>query len=607
MRRTSTLFSICGLALFANAQLAPQQTAPLAAHLTEVNAEWNAHIAAMPDADRPVSFTNDTERIALHLHLVQRTLTQAPHSHLPPGQRTKRTALLSTLEEYADRGLFPQNHVLPYRNPVFIDPYNTACAVGHLMIESGAVDLAHRIDAEMETAYIREMHWPEIARWATEHGFTGDELAWIQPGYSPTIPWVSLGGGTDGEISVLLPLEDGRLLVAGQFTEAGDDLRDGVALWNGTVFEPLGALPAGTLNAAIEYDDEILIGGTFDGNAGDLLRWNGSTWTTSTVFSGKTSAVTAFHIHNGTLYAAGSRSGFAGEEHLVARLVGDVWETVGQSLDATIHTLETLNGTLVCGGRFTTNFLGTEPLIAHVAHLNGNTWQQIGNGLDGTVRDLLVKDGQLYATGDMTSMMGNSFGLARIADPLEDWEPLMPNITDYITVAPFDAPSYANAMVEKDGKIYIAGQIFSYAGLTYGTGVVVFNGTADEVEPYCDFQGPAHAIALLGNRLVVGGVSVLYGNLAATDLTTGIAPRSQHLTITVAPNPVVNEVTVQLPTAIDPAARVRILDAAGRMVAIPVRRAADRLQFSLTALAAGHYRVEVSDAHTRATGAFVKE
>lgn len=607
MERTLTLSTFCGLALFANAQLAPQQNAPLAAHLTEVNAEWNTRIACLPDAERTVAFHNDTERIALHLHLVQRTLAQTAASDLTPQQRDHRHALLHTLEQYADRGRFPQNHVLPYRNPVFIDPHNTACAVGHLMIASGAVDLAQRIDTEMETAYIREMHWTEITAWATEHGFTGEELAWIQPGYAPAIPWVDLGGSTDGEVSVLLPLADGRLLVAGQFAEAGDTPRDGVAVWNGTVYDPLGALPEGIVNAAIEYDEELFIGGTFDGIAGDLLRWNGTTWTASTVFSGKTSSVTAFHVHNGALYAAGSRSGFAGEEHLVARLNGTMWEPVGQSLDATIHTLETHDGTLVCGGRFTTNFLGTEPLIAHVAHLNDNTWQQLGNGLDGTVHDMLVKDGQLYATGDMNAMIGPSFGLARIPNTTGNWEQLMPNIANYITVAPFDGPSIAHAMVEKDGKIYIAGELYSYSGLTYGTGMVVFNGTADDVEPYCDFQGPAKAIALMGNRLVVGGISPLFDNLAATDLTTGIAPRSQFLTITVAPNPVTDEVTVQLPTTIDPAARVRILDAAGRMVAIPVRRAADRVQFSTAALAAGHYRVEVSDAHTRATGAFVKE
>jgi len=607
MERSILLSALLGTAFVANAQLAPQQEALLRDHLIEVNAEWNTYAADLPNGERMVSFRNDTERIAQHLHLVREHLASVTPEGLSADQAQHRADLIQGLERYADNGRFPQNHVLPFRNPIFIDPNNTACAVGQLIIESGDRVLAERISAQMNQAYIRDMHWPEIGAWAADNGFTGDELAWIQPGYPPSIPWVPLGGGTNGEVSELLRLENGDLLVAGLFTEAGGVAYERVAVWNGTSYESLGSLIEGTVNDAIEFDGSIYIGGSFDSGSVDMLRWNGTTWDANTVFSGKYSEIHAFHVHNGMLHASGGRGGFAGTDYLVARMGTTDWVYVGQVLNQPILTLGTFDGALVAGGAFTDNFLSSGNAILHAARLNGNTWEQLGDGLNGTVRDLLIKDGQLYATGDMASMIGNSFGLARITAEATSWEQLMPNIGNYITVSPVDAPSYANAMVEKDGKIYIAGNISVYSGLTYGSGVVVFNGTADDVAPYCDFQGPAMDIELLGAKLVVGGSSQFHMNIGTTDLTTGIGERAERLTLSVSPNPTTDLVNVQLPSSLSAAAKFRVIDAAARLVVIPSQRNGDLVRFSTQGLASGSYQIEVTNGTVTATGRFVKE
>ena len=76
MERSILLTALFGTVLIANAQLAPQQRVPLRNHLIEVNAGWSDHIGDLPDADRPVAFGNETERIAQHLRLVRKLLVR---------------------------------------------------------------------------------------------------------------------------------------------------------------------------------------------------------------------------------------------------------------------------------------------------------------------------------------------------------------------------------------------------------------------------------------------------------------------------------------------------------------------------------------------------
>ena len=605
MKRT-LLFPLTLASAAAFAQLAPGTNAPLMEHLREVNAEWRSFDGTLDTS--PTSFTTDTERIAQHLHLVRTHLaTHAPEG-LSADQAQKRSHLLDALEVYADEGRFPKNHVLPYRNPVFIDPHNTACAVGQLMIESGHRDLAERIDAEMELAYIREIHLEEVDLWAVEHGFTKDELAWIQPAYSPNVPWFPLGDGTNGPVNELLRLSNGDLLIAGGFTEAGGNARQHVARWNGSTYEAMGSLPEGSVNAAVEFNGEILIGGSFNGGSVDLLTWNGSTWQASTVFSGKTSAIHAFHVHNGTLHAAGARDGFAGTDHVVARRTGSDWQFVGQVLNGPIRVLHTFDGTLVIGGEFTGEFLSSEDDIQHVALLGNSGWEQLGDGLDGAVHAMLVHDNSLYATGDMVSMMGSYFGLARFATEGTAWEQLMPNITNYIS-SPLDGLMTGRALAERNGEIYIGGEFHIGDLMTMGTGVAVFHGEPDAVEAYCNFMGPVYDLELInGNQLVIGGSSdSFYANIASTELTTGMADQPARLTFNTTPNPVVDIVSIQLPATMQANAPLRVTDATGRVIDLPTERNGLQLRLDARSLAAGQYQIEVSDGAAVATGKFVKQ
>jgi len=588
------------------AGLSPQQPATVFQHMVEVNTEWNVQDPELRSDGTVISFKNEAERIAMHLHLVRERLAEKTGEGFTAHQLEERRTLLQELDRYADRGRFPQNHVLPFRNPIFIDPNGTACAVGQLMIASGAEDLAKRIDSEMETAYIREMHWPEIAAWASDNGFSGDELAWIQPGYPPAIPWVTLGGGTDGtQVDELLRLSNGDLVVAGQFFHAGNTVVQNVARWNGIEYEAMGALPEGYVNAAIEFGGEIYLGGSFNSGLVDLLKWNNGTWEQSAVFSSKYAEVTALHQHQGDLYAAGSRSGFAGIDHSVERLDNGTWSPVGQGLNAPIKALETFDGALIAGGQFTDNFLSQDNTILHVARLNENTWEQLGEGLNGSVYDLLVAGNDLYAGGDLVGEVATYFGLASFSGDALPWVPLLPNLGNYFS-SPLGGLAYINKMLEHDGRIFLGGEFFVYSGMTIGNNLAVFNGSVDDVEPYAAFSGPVSDLEILGtDQLVACGVIDGLGNIATVDITTGIAGQGAP-ELGIFPNPTADMVTVQLPSAVFSNAPLRITDASGRSVSVPLERTGNTLRIDARALSSGTYFIEVVEEASIVKGRFTK-
>lgn len=127
------------------------------------------------------------ERIVVHLANVEARLRVNLDPSWSPEQRANREALLDVLADYRARGEFPRRTSDAYvgRRPRFIDDRGVHCAVGHLVAASGYAALAAGIDARFEYAYVADMDAPELVAWADVHGFTIDELATIQPGYSP--------------------------------------------------------------------------------------------------------------------------------------------------------------------------------------------------------------------------------------------------------------------------------------------------------------------------------------------------------------------------------------------------------------------------------------
>lgn len=138
----------------------------------------------------------EEDRIDAHLELVIRRLRASKAC-------TQRSQLLEVLDEYRRGGVFPHNDCIAGRSPVFIDNRGTHCAVGQLIRESGHPDLAEALDRHFHTGYVAEMIAAAAAAptrgeddaagvaarglllWAGQQGFSAEELAMIQPGYTP--------------------------------------------------------------------------------------------------------------------------------------------------------------------------------------------------------------------------------------------------------------------------------------------------------------------------------------------------------------------------------------------------------------------------------------
>lgn len=126
----------------------------------------------------------DRVRIQAHLARVEQELRAADVHHLPPARAERRARLLDALHDYASAGEFPHNDDVPGLSPVFIDDGGRACAVGHLMLEDGAVEAAFEVAASENLAYVPDLTAPRALAWARESGFRVDELARIQPSYT---------------------------------------------------------------------------------------------------------------------------------------------------------------------------------------------------------------------------------------------------------------------------------------------------------------------------------------------------------------------------------------------------------------------------------------
>lgn len=157
----------------------------LRAHLESLNCYWQGQPTTAAFYDEEMQFMDFNCLIQTHLGLVIERLEKTYPSWLPRENRIKRLALLDTLKQYRDRGVFPENSYHSKVTPYFIDRHNVACAVGHLIRQSGNEALAVDISERYNYDYIENMPLPEIEEWAYNYGFDPEELKWIQPGYFP--------------------------------------------------------------------------------------------------------------------------------------------------------------------------------------------------------------------------------------------------------------------------------------------------------------------------------------------------------------------------------------------------------------------------------------
>ena len=315
MKKNYSLFFLLSIPFLLSAALNPNSSATLFDHLKEVNQEWTKQPEDFSLLQSAANFQEDEERIQLHLYLVEKTLRERDNKHLSITQKNNRTHHLDVLRTYAENGIFPQNIYHAERQPYFVDDLGTACAVGHLVRESGEKELVELITKQDNFAYISELvKYNELLVWAEDNGFSLAELAWIQPGYPPApkqINQVGNGGGANGEITVMRS-QSSTFYIAGSFTEIDGFSANGIVSWDGENWSTLDEGLSGEINE-IEVNGDVIVSGNFTivatGQQTQLAIFKNGEWTSllNDNFIGEIRDIASagFSDFSGVLYVGG--------------------------------------------------------------------------------------------------------------------------------------------------------------------------------------------------------------------------------------------------------------------------------------------------------------
>lgn len=249
--------------------------------------------------------------------------------------------------------------------------------------------------------------------------------------------WAQVGEDLDGHTWVqFLARIEGRLAVV---------LSYGVFQWDGTAWQKLLALDSDEVNALVEYNGQLVIGGSFawdDPFRRRLVGWDGSAWRSfgdqsgegvsgivrgmartseglcvagsidhvGRARSGRWAAwkdggwvippagipeeVSLLASYRDSLYALGAATPRAARSLNMARWDGAAWTEVA-GFPGWISSLAEYQGRLIAGGSFVT----PQAPGLHIAALNGGSWAPLGEGVPGNVAALLSYQDFLYAGG----------------------------------------------------------------------------------------------------------------------------------------------------------------------------------------------------------------
>lgn len=565
MKSILFIFAIFCFTLSTAAQINPTASKGAFDHLADVNAEWFQHRADAPVES--ISFKNDIDRISLHLKLVTTSLQKNTPANLSASQLENRLDLLKVLDLYADNKVFPTNTYHSERTPYFIDNFNVYCAVGHLIQASGNDALAQRIHDEYNFDYIRDIKTPGIDTWAKEHGFTVDELAWIQPGYQAPGTYTTVGNGTNGAVIALCkdPNSD-RIYMAGNFSEfeAGNT--------------------CGNMGY-IENDMLYCLGGGLNGDLTDVFMSG-----TNVVVSGRISSGGIFYSY--AIFDTGNnlwsyhnipsregltaRTGISGgsdfdlqialnndqgaNEHEVWTLSNGTWYHAA-TFDGPVNSIAKSNSQMVYAGDFdelTIHLQGSDVVMttknAMINEIGTDNWSPLFGQIADEVHKVKWLNGNFFFAGSAISHIDasyNSFSTIH-ADTVA---PIYSNAiysygqSDRVIFYDFEATS--------DSSVVVCGD-FDAGWMYFGRGVASidytnFNATVDQGYPYNNASAYAQgsinwgvpaALALKNTMLYVSGDFSALKNIVKFDLPLGFTA-VQNYTWSVYPNPASNELHIK--------------------------------------------------------------
>ena len=226
--------------------------------------------------------------------------------------------------------------------------------------------------------------------------------------------WSALDSGTDGEVHALKAFNvagEELLYAGGHFTKAGEDSAVGIAIFDGSHWNPMGSgiqpTEFGVYSIVLDKNGNPYAAGGFNTvtAAGDTLlniaHWNGSAW--KPLAGGVTNwrgalPVFSMVVSGDTLYVGGYFD-YVGS-HIsakgVARWLNDAWSSVGPVGDAPVHVdaLTEFHGVLYAAGDFTR--IGNDSAYL-LARYYDNAWHALPDSTPFMIGSFAVSGDRLYA------------------------------------------------------------------------------------------------------------------------------------------------------------------------------------------------------------------
>jgi len=176
---------------------------------------------------------------------------------------------------------------------------------------------------------------------------------------------------------------NGDLVVGGSFIMADGFFAIKIAGWNGISWYAMNNFPNGNPIYWLHAHDGLLYAGQA---LTQLCSWDGNSWTGYTPWLGNTFGnIWALETYDNELYVGGGFDGNADQPSYIARWNGAGWDTVGTGIAGAVRVLDTFGGDLIAGGFFNT---GGGSVANRIAKWNGTSWSPMGTGIDGGVYSL---------------------------------------------------------------------------------------------------------------------------------------------------------------------------------------------------------------------------
>lgn len=247
------------------------------------------------------------------------------------------------------------------------------------------------------------------------------------------LPETSDGQGTNDYVNQVAVDADGQLFINGYYTQVGDVKTEGIAHWDGQSWTGFGDWKG--ILTTDEAGQVYASGGFSEIEGGGVLRWTGTSW--EKVAPGINGGFGHMVVEHNEVYVAGylSRSEQEPRNDTAARWDGAQWVVLGNGLEnlnipevgtSPLRWIEAL--TVDEQGNVYLGWFGNGDTSAGVARWDGQQWTQLGEAFTrpedaAYVSELLFFEGQLYAGGSFSRIGDRSISFLAVWDGTA-WKPV---------------------------------------------------------------------------------------------------------------------------------------------------------------------------------------